>query len=316
MALLVNKIGQAGNVETGAAAEPASVETDAPNESRPAATAEEHFVDNPVGKANRDAAKDARADAGGVPGGLPPGAWNVASPPVSPLVQQTIDELSELPQVASREVAVEAFGPFAEQVYPVEVRGDLSEELAAARGRYAIDGVPRIVNRLIAGETEEASHPGWVWGLLGQNKQEWEGVLNDLFAFSLTSPLVKPKIVFHATERTFEPGQTIDAFLSATEQPEFAGHYLEHPGETRRVVAFVLNGTPELPARAGMTIFDGWNEVVIPPHFYEVAGVEQTGFGEVVTLQPRGVDIAGLRSWFAARMRDTVPEEVDLEEFV
>lgn len=215
--------------------------------------------------------------------------------------------LAALPQAGAPADVKAAFAPYADQVTNVSPRDDLPAALNMAGGRYVIGGVPKLINALLSGNADDAQAPAYVWLMLGGDAPACTKMLTDLIDFTLSSTIEGEKIVFSATAHTYAEGDEVGALLSTTESPEMAAKYLPHPDEARRVVAFVLEGTEDRPARAGVLKNDTWNELVLPPDLYRVRKVEHTAFGEVVRLEPKTGELNRLRAHAAARIAERVP---------
>lgn len=236
-----------------------------------------------------------------------------SSPPLLPGVVAEMAQVHEAAQTrpgSDPDVAA-AISRLTPMTWALPAPPALPEGQQTAGGRYLVDGVPKVANQLLRGDVAEARQDGMIWFLLGQNRGEWVQYFQNLFDFSTSVEMNRPKAVFHATARQFEVGQELGVYLSTTESPAFAAKYVPHASEERRVVTFVLDGSPNAPALAGLIRIDGWNEVMLPPDAYKVSAVEKTAFGEVVTLQPTTTPRDQLRSALHARMEDVVPDTVE-----
>jgi hypothetical protein len=247
---------------------------------------------------------------------LTPAARTALLPAAAPArVPHVLDDLVDLAaartdrQTAQREVTA-GFRRFAQATWALPEPKGLPAAQQEVAGRFTIDGVPGIVNGVLRGDVAAAQADGFSWSLLGPDRPAWVQAFKDLFDFSTAIPVERPKMLFHATGRQFHEGQELGAFLSMTEVPSFAAKYVPHPTQTRRVVAFVVEGSREAPGHVGLIKNSGWNEVIIPPGRFRVANVEQTAFGEVVTLRPSATTLASTRAAYHAQVEASVPETV------
>ncbi|MEB3220439.1 MAG: hypothetical protein VKS61_00025 [Candidatus Sericytochromatia bacterium] len=208
-----------------------------------------------------------------------------------------------------REVTA-GFQRFAATTWALPEAAGLTEAQRQVAGRFTVDGVPGIVNAVLRGDMATAQADGFSWSLLGPDRGAWVQAFKDLFDFSTAIPVERPKLLFHATGRKFHVGQELGAFLSMTEVPGFAAKYVPHATQSRRVVSFLIEGAKDAPGHVGLIKNSGWNEVIVPPGRFRVASVEQTAFGEVVTLRPKEAPLAATRQAFQAQVEGSVPATV------
>ncbi len=238
--------------------------------------------------------------------GIPPGPWSFGD-------DRVLKELLALAPPGDRAAARDvrrALEPYRHMLRELQPRDDLPPQVEEAFGKYQVDGVPQIMAALLRGEVEAAKAEPWMWGWLGDSREDYLRQLVGIHTFATSIGVDRPKLVFHATSHQFEVGEELATFLSTTESPKDASAYLAtaDPTQKRRMVAFVLEGSAERPARVGVRTMKAWNEVLVPPE-YQVSRKEQSGLGEVVYLRPlRAVSSQEFRT----RLEAVVPEPSEL----